>query len=441
MKVAELLLAIGCGLTAAAFVGCNNSAENSDLSLPDHSPTIAKLASELKHGNEAALADFWKQIQGHAPLVEAMAGDSHNSLVTYLWHGDDKTRRVNLVGGPSSLDGDSVKWLARLEGTDLWYRTEPVPNDSRFLYIFQVNRPEILPATLAARDRALFDLGHDDPLNPPAHGSIASLLELPDAPLEPWLEEDPAIAHGNLSEELSIDSKILNQTRKFIVYTPAGEAADNDPGWLLVVFDGEFCTHRYPTILDNLIAARKLPRISVLFVYQTENRDKELNCCQPQADFVVNELLPRVRANYHVGTEPKRVIVGGFSLGGLMAAYCAMKHPDEFGNVLSMSGSFWWTPEADGGDFTPSIEPGWLTREFATAARLPIRFFMSAGRFESSYPVSLLAENRRFRDVLIAKGYPVQYQEYSSGHATLCWYTPLVAGLTHLTGTAPSGDK
>src|SRR5262249_112694 len=152
-----------------------------------------------------------------------------------------------------------------LEGTDLWYRTEPVPNDSRFIYIFQINRPEVLPPTLAARDRALFDLGKADPLNSHPGGSQASLLELPEAPSEPWLEENPAVPHGKLSEELSIKSKILNQTRTFKVYTPAGDndATMTDPGWLLVVFDGVFCMQRYPTVLDNLIAAKKLPHISV----------------------------------------------------------------------------------------------------------------------------------------------------------------------------------
>jgi enterochelin esterase family protein len=80
--------------------------------------------------------------------------------------------------------------------------------------------------------------------------------------------------------------------------------------------------------------------------------------------------------------------------------------------------------------------PGWLSREFAATPNLPIRFFLSAGRFENGYPVNLLAENRRFRDILLAKGYPVQYREYSSGHATLCWYAPFVDGLIHLTANS-----
>ena len=279
----------------------------------------------------------------------------------------------------------------------------------------------------------LFNLGKDDPFNPPPAGQIASFLELPDAPKQPWLEKRPGDAEGTLSEEKTIDSSVLKQKRSFKVYTAPHDKNPETIPWLLIVFDGDFYSARYPTILDNLKAQGKIPNLTVVFVYQSAQRDQELHCWEPFAEFVTRELMPTVRKDYRLSSEPNHVIIGGASAGGLMAAYCALKHPETYGNVLSMSGAYWWSPEANDEISTGTPEPGWLSRQYAATPKLPIHFFLSAGRFENGYPVSLLAENRRFRDVLLAKSYSIRYSEYSSGHATLCWDTPFVDGLVHLT--------
>jgi enterochelin esterase family protein len=107
------------------------------------SPRLAALAKELNSGHQAALAKFWDDMQDQSPLVEPMGGQTGKSLVTFVWRGDDQTRRVHLSGGLPTLDGE--KWLTRLADTDLWYRTERIPSDARFAYTFQVNRPLKLP--------------------------------------------------------------------------------------------------------------------------------------------------------------------------------------------------------------------------------------------------------------------------------------------------------
>src|SRR5262249_42237838 len=103
------------------------------------SPRLAALAKELKAGDRAALSRFWEELRGKAPLIEPVADDPHSSWVTFAWRGDGQTRRMNVQGGPAS--GDWANWMKRLGKTDLWYRTDRIPNDSRFSYSFQVNRP------------------------------------------------------------------------------------------------------------------------------------------------------------------------------------------------------------------------------------------------------------------------------------------------------------
>jgi enterochelin esterase family protein len=206
-----------------------------------------------------------------------------------------------------------------------------------------------------------------------------------------------------------------------------------------VLFDGEATLVHIPVpvILDNLIAKRKIPPMVAVMVYN-KDRNADLGCSEAFADFTAKELVPWVRKHYRVKDDPRSTVVSGLSLGGLMAAFTALRHPEVFGNVLSQSGGFIYYPELFTDDpFGPppiDRQPGWLTRQFVRAPRQPIRFYQEVGRFESEFGRELLAENRRFRDVLEAKGYPVTYEEFSGGHDYLRWRGTLADGLIKLVG-------
>jgi enterochelin esterase family protein len=206
----------------------------------------------------------------------------------------------------------------------------------------------------------------------------------------------------------------------------------------MIVFDGNGCQATgdnpfpIPKIIDNLTNEKCIPPLVVVFVFQSKERDRELGCSEPFADFVAKELIPTLQKNYHISNEPSQTIAAGMSAGGAMAAYCGYRHSQVVGNVLSLSGAFGFWP----GSLEEKLddEPGWLTRQFAKSPQLPVRFYITAGRFENwFFPYSLLTENRRFRDVLKAKGYQVDYAEFSGGHEPICWRGPFVDGLIMLT--------
>ena len=259
-------------------------------------------------------------MEGEAPLVESIEGDSTNSWVTYIWRGDDATRCVNIQGGPASLSGDSIKWLMRLAGTNLWYRTERVPKDARYKYAFMINRPMRIPQDPKAEAELIESLYKPDQFSP--HDG---LVELPDAPPQPWIHRLPGVAEGKTAEQ-TIHSEVLKDDRKIVVYTPPGYDSNSDACGLLILFDGQgYNLSTYipgPVILDNLIEKQKIPPLVAVFVQQYE-RNKELGCSELFAEFIAKELVPRVRANYRVSTDPKRAMVGGLSLGGVMASYCS----------------------------------------------------------------------------------------------------------------------
>ena len=165
------------------------------------------------------------------------------------------------------------------------------------------------------------------------------------------------------------------------------------------------------------------------------DRNRELPCHQPFADFLARELLPWARERYRVTSEPSRTVVAGSSYGGLAAAYAGFRYPDVFGNVLSQSGAFWWRPESD-------TEHEWLIHQFVESRCLPLWFYLDVGTFENGFKdPSMLVANRHMRDVLRAKGYPVTYAEYVGGHDYPCWEITLPHGLLALVGDNAIGGK
>jgi enterochelin esterase-like enzyme len=399
---------------------------------PIDSPRIAALHKALQAGDTAALDRFWRDLQGKAPLAEPIPGSDSEVWATFVWRAEKDTEKVALVGGvPVAV----MKELTRLPGTDLWYWTERTPITARFGYGFIINPRRGSPSKVrndlfAARTFA-----------------EQSIAEMPGAPPQPWSEPVKGVPEGK-RQAFTVKSAVLKADRKVTVYTPAGYDPKSGDSDLLVVFDGEASggdvsgDNPIPghVILDNLIAGKKIGPVVAVFVESGDTRDRDLGCHQPFATFVAEELVPWVRERYRVSKDPKRATLAGFSRGGLGAAYCAFRHPDVFGNVLALSGAFWWYPEADeDGRKKPPVraidrETGWLTRQFAANPPVPVRFYLEAGRFEVGLGGGIRTDTRRLRDVLEAKGLTVIYREPVGDHDYAVWRGSFADGLLALVG-------
>lgn len=344
-----------------------------------------------------------------SPLIEPR--DDGTALVTFRWQGDAQSTRA--------WWGVDVP-LTRQPGTDLWTGSEVFPADLRTIYCLVHDG-----ATDAPHDPGGTGPSHVDPLNPdrfhfprdPAdpddQDHWVSVLSLPDAPDEPWLAPRPGVAAGLVTEES------LGGGRPVAVYRPAGLPTAGLP--VLVVFDGFLSREvlRMPQVLDNLIAAGRIPPLVALFVSSFEaTRLAELTPGERLLGFVAGELMPWARTQLGAGLDGRANIVTGSSRGGLAAAYLGLFAPELFGAVIAQSGSFWWPSPPDG-------EPGWLIREAARRPAAGVHFALDVGRRETmpgpEGAPSQIATNREMRDALRARGNPVTYLEYSGGHDYLNW--------------------
>ena len=180
-----------------------------------------------------------------------------------------------------------------------------------------------------------------------------------------------------------------------------------------------------PRILDILISQKRIPPVVAIMTDDSvpSARRKELPCNPRFADFLANELVPWARKNYYVTSQAERTIVAGSSFGGLASVFAGLQHSDVFGNVISLSGSFWWKPDGD-------KEGEWLTKLVNASPKLPLRFYLEVGLMES-YSMQI-DDNRHMRAVLAAKGYPLHYSEYDGGHSFLNWSVGMGDGLQFL---------
>lgn len=383
------------------------------------SPRLQQLQAAIAQGDAQALPHFWQELaQQGTPLIERL--DAHDCLVTFVWRADERTHNVAVIQDWGT-DGIREHHMKVLPGTDIWYKTRRMRSDTRTTY-------QLSPSSSTNPE----EMGsyQTDPLNfhthtaylaEPGAGSniVFSLLELPDAPQQPWLTAD--VPAGQVTGH-----QPANDGRRAWVYTPPQPNAGPYP--LLLTFDGRAYKEmlQLPRILDWLIAERRIPPLIALLL-DNPQRDQELPCNPTFVDYLVTRILPWLRDNYPVTQEPMQTVVTGSSFGGLAAVYCGLRYPSIFGKILSQTGWFRWRPEGD-------AEFEWLARQFVTAPLLPLRVYLDVGNLEVARMAdngpNQVTVNRHLRDVLQAKGYPVRYVEYSGGHDYSSLAYPLTEALS-----------
>lgn len=397
-----------------------------------YSRIIINLKEKIQQENKKAIQEFWEYIEVNGtPLIETIDGDLENVLVTFVYKADEEIDNVVLIP-PVGRDNILENKMERLLETNLYYISYKVKNNVRFKYCFSVN--DSLDDDWEKRwDKLTYDKLNKNRLIIKDHDGkvdeIESYAVMPNADKHFWINERDDIPKGTMYEH-QFHSENLKKARKIRVYTPYGYKKDNTPYKFLVLTDGEEYINilSAATTLDNLIADKKIPPIVTIFIDSTETREEELSCNDNFSDIIVEELIPWVRENYNISNKAYEAIIGGVSMGGLTASYLGLKHSEVFGNVLSQSGSYWYKPESFEG-----VEPDcWLSTQFKAIDKLPLKYYLNVGVLE--HKEGMIGTNIKLKDVLISKGYTVDFEYFNSGHDYLCWGETLANGLISLIG-------
>ena len=399
--------------------------EQQSYKRPPQSKIMGRAVAALDAGGD--VDQVWAGlIENGTPLMEAV-GD--NVLLTFIYRG--AKQNVLLFGAPDNDHG----WLDRLSSSDIWYKSYLVPEDTRLAYQLAPDVPQFAGERYEQRV-ALLAKVQRDPNNPNVWPDAQdkyqqeSTVELTKAPLQPGVKQFDS--HLSPSYSFVLDSKQLNNRRNIKVFQ-IGDI-QQDSAIQLLIFDGPAYIKKVslPDILNNLVSAGELPPVEAIFIdnLDGQTRSNELPDNRAFTGMLVQELIPYVEKKSQRQFIPKQRVLAGSSYGGLGATNHALRRSDIFGNVISMSGSYWWSADSD----PMAAQTYYVSENIMRTERLPVRFFISAGLFEGGRngEKGILDGSRHLRDILKLKGYDVSYREYAGGHDYFVWRGALTEGLMAL---------
>ncbi|WP_309105249.1 alpha/beta hydrolase-fold protein [Microbacterium sp.] len=176
----------------------------------------------------------------------------------------------------------------------------------------------------------------------------------------------PAVPPGRIDRfEVTDSAAFPGTTRTVWVHTPAGHVSAHpasvmifNDGWWYLDPDGDV---RAGIVLDNLAAQQMIPPMVGVFVdpgvlpasENPKNRNVEYDAFDRRyADFLVDEVLPRVAERHAISTKGLRRGICGGSSGGNAAFTAAWHRPDAIGRVIAFNSSFAQMP---GGNPYPDL--------------------------------------------------------------------------------------
>lgn len=341
------------------------------------------------------------------PLV-----DGHE--VTVVWRGEADAVRLRhwVYGLPSSQS------LERIDGTDVWHRTLPLPAGSRVEYKLEVVR--------GGQGEWIQDpLNHRHATDPFGRNSVAhgAGYEVPG-----WTRRDPLARPGRL-DEIHLESKAFGRRQHVAMYLPARfRPTRRYP--LLVVHDAHDYL-RYAslgTVLDNLIHRLEIADM-VVALTSSPHRLVEYAADERHARFLTDELVPHLERVFPLEGRPQSRGLMGASFGAVAALSTAWRRPGFYGRLLLQSGSFAFTDIGEENARGPRFDAivAFMNRFRAQPAAVSERVFVSCGVYES-----LIYENRSLVPVLQATGMDVRYVEARDGHNWENWRDRLREGLSWL---------
>lgn len=350
-----------------------------------------------------------------------------DSLLHFVFYGK---------AGSLSVNGNLQHWIApdsmiKIECGDstFFYRTYGVPQNARLDYQMIVD--------------GNYQLDPRNPHHTPSGFGNHSEVRMPKFVSSPYLKFRNDISHGTIDSlgpvmnipailshylssirryrppEYDTLSNLAVAIRPIKIYRPPGyDTLSNLAS--VYIHDGfeaiDFA--RVPTIIDNLIAEKKIPPIIAVFIHAVERQDEYVGNKRDQyVKYLSDDLVPLIDRLYKTNRLSFKRAMMGISSGGHISLYAALSRPDIFQNVGAQSSVI-----------TPWLTE--LTKKQSDANRISpqLKIYIDCGRYDIKIVenpmlgnVEFLEMNRRYSSLLSSLHIPHYYKEVNDGHEWANW--------------------
>ena len=325
----------------------------------------------------------------------------HGNKATFIWEGEVAPHVISDVSNWT----EKPKYFKPTANDKIWSFSLTVPRDAYVEYAFHH------PLT---REKILDPLNRQSVSN--GMGSRNNFFYMPETMPSPFSVRRADVRSGTITRH-RVDAGFLQDDGERDVYLYKPPASGAVP--LLIVYDGTDYLNRarLATIVDNLIADKRIRPIAIAFLQNGRSRrNVEYLCSDATIHWVEREVLPLARKHLkliNIEENPGAYGVLGASAGGLMSFYTGLRMPEVFGKVLCQAAVF----SLDGRDFA-AVD---LVR-YGQGRDLQI--WMDVGTLDE-----LLEDNRQMVALLDRRQYNVTYREFSAGHNYTAWRNDVWRGL------------
>lgn len=378
-------------LTGSSLAQDYSSFRNTIISIQK----IATVNDSTERNKQAS--DWWAAIRkaDHIPFT---VEDS----VMFLYRGAAKS--VEWMGDFNGWGYDKKFYNkgTRIVGTDIWVLKTSFPKDARLDYKIVIDGTNWIldPDNIHQQWSGV------------GGGSPNSELRMPSWKEDKALLSRNDIHHGTVKTDILYTSKVLGYQITYCVYLPFDY---EKLGKLPTVYVTDGYEYMHPqlgnmiTILDNLIADKKIKPVMAVFVDNREpvnrsnnKRMQELAMNNAYLDFFTKELIPEIEKNYPALSEPSQRAILGTSMGGLTSTYFAFMKPDVFGMAGIQSPAFWTKPQ--------------IYSLCTDKSNPTMKISMTSGLINDTSK-----ESRKMKDVLESSSCVYHYHEVNEGHSWGNW--------------------
>ncbi|MCZ8354811.1 MAG: alpha/beta hydrolase-fold protein [Cyclobacteriaceae bacterium] len=403
MKIGEKIFLLFLTSTLFFFQSCSDETDTKATLLEYHSFSSIEDFKQTLFAIAGLPDDTEREIRLEA-LLDSMVSNNQvpfaiNDSVIFIYQGN--ASQVKWVGDFNGWNANAGYSGIQVSGTNVWIAEKSFPPDARLDYKIVVNNSTWILDPLN-RFIQYSGFGPNSELRMPA-------WQYPQETIR-----NAAVLGGNVSDNYRISSEYLGYDVQYKIYTPKLYAnLTNLP--VIYVTDGhEYADAQLGSMvitLDNLIAQSVIPPVIAVFIdprnpdnIGSNRRMTEYTGNLNFANFIAEELVTEIDANYKTSANPSDRIILGTSLGGLNSAFIALEKPSVFGNIAMHSPALWYNNQSV------------LNRYNNTDNVSSLKFYISTGTINDTEE-----EASELKSILVAKEIDHYYIAVNEGHSWGNW--------------------